>query len=159
MGPVRHAELQDSLERLAATIAADQGVELVELSLRGPGGRRLLRVDIDRVGPRGVTIDDCQRVSRALEAALDEAGLLDAHYVLEVSSPGADRPIVTADDYRRNVGRRLLVVVAQSNGERRRLRGELVGLKDGLIRLRSDSDSEVQVPLEGVVEARQDVTF
>jgi ribosome maturation factor RimP len=80
------------------------GYELYDLALTGTGGHTTLRVRIDR--PQGVTLDDCERVSKSLSALLDQADPLPSRYDLEVSSPGAERPLRNLDDYRRFVGRR-----------------------------------------------------
>jgi ribosome maturation factor RimP len=116
-------------------------------------------VDIDRAGPSGVKVDDCKRVSRALGDALDESDMIEARYILEVSSPGIDRPIMTDDDYRRNVGRKLAITTAPEGGGQQQFRGELLGMEKGLIRLRTKQGSETQIPLSGVVKACQDVAF
>ncbi len=98
MATARHAELVSGLERLATRVTAEAGLELVEVSLRGSSRRRVVRVDIDRAGPDGVGLQDCQRVSEALGLELDREELLHSGYTLEVSSPGIDRPIRTPDE-------------------------------------------------------------
>src|SRR5437588_6304411 len=80
------------------------GYELYDLALTGSGGHTTLRVRIDR--PEGVTLADCERVSKSLSALLDQADPLPTRYDLEVSSPGAERPLRRPDDYRRFVGQR-----------------------------------------------------
>jgi len=153
----RHEELVRSLDDLAAGIARAEGLELVELSVRG-SGNRLVRVDIDRCGPRGVDLADCQRISHALGSALDESDLIPARYTLEVSSPGIDRPIRTADDIRRNTGRAIRVSTIEPNDEgRREFKGILLGGEQGFLRLQETSGREVSIAIEQVQMARQDV--
>ena len=83
---------------------SDLGFELVELETAGNASRPVLRLRIDRdpgaggVGDEGVSIDDCARVSRALEHRLEASERFPATYVLEVSSPGVERPLVRADE-------------------------------------------------------------
>jgi ribosome maturation factor RimP len=86
------------------------GFDLVELRLGGVSGRPLLDVRIDRRDGRNVTVDDCAQVSRAIEPRLDSSGLVGDRYVLEVSSPGVERPLRTAADWRRFAGRRAKVL-------------------------------------------------
>lgn len=155
----RHEELIDSLREVAQQVADDAGVELVELTLRGPSRRRLLRVDIDRAGPRGVGIDDCQRVSAALGERIDDAALLEESYLLEVSSPGLDRPIVSADDFRRNVGRRVTLTARLELEGRRRFDGVLLGLEDGRVGLLEDELGEWRIGLDQVESVRQEIEF
>lgn len=96
-----------SVTSLRAAVA-DLGYELVEAESAVTAGRRVIRLRIDREGGsepgHGVTTEDCQRVSRALEALLDTAGV-DPSYLLEVSSPGIERPVRFAEHWRRYVGR------------------------------------------------------
>lgn len=152
----------DALRRLASRAVEEAGLELVDLSLRGSSRRRTLRVDIDRPGPRGVDLEDCKRVSDLLGAAIDaEDGLIEASYLLEVSSPGVDRPIRSADDIRRNTGRRVVVTVRDSADGRRSFRGLLAGERNGamILELEDEGRNEIAIPLESVETARQDVEF
>jgi ribosome maturation factor RimP len=157
MGGVRHELLLGELRRIASQVAEEAGVELVDLELRGSSNRRRLRVDIDKSGPRGVDLDDCQKVSKALGLALDEADPIGGSYVLEVSSPGADRPISSADDIRRNTGRRIVVTTEDSEEGMRSVRGLLLGETNGCLKLAEEGNGEVEIPLGKVRIARQDI--
>jgi ribosome maturation factor RimP len=130
------------------------GFDLVDVRWGGDSRRPVLRVRIDRPGStrgHGVTVDDCAAVSRALEAWLDGVAELPERYVLEVSSPGVDRPLVTDADFRRFRGERIAVkgheVLA---GRARRLEGELLGLEEeegvSTVRLRLPDGGEVSIP-------------
>jgi len=156
----RHAALLDSLRRLAARAVEECGLELVELMLRGSSRRRTLRVDIDRPGPRGVDLEDCKRVSESLGAAIDaDDDLIEGSYLLEVSSPGIDRPIRSFDDIRRNTGRRIVVTTRGAAEERRSVRGLLKGRRDSVLLLEDEDRNEIEIPLENVETARQDAEF
>lgn len=157
MGGVRHEQLLGELRRIASRVAEEAGVELVDLALRGSSNRRRLRVDIDKSGPRGVDLDDCQKVSKALGAALEEADPIGGSYVLEVSSPGADRPISSADDFRRNIGRRIVVTTEDPEQGMRSIRGLLLGEMNGCLKLAEEGNGEVEIPLGKVRIARQDI--
>ncbi len=143
----------------------DLGFELVDLVWAGSTARPILRVRIDRpdtVPGRGVSVDDCAVVSRALEAWLDEHEALPERYTLEVSSPGVDRPLVRERDFVRFSGENVAVkghdVLA---GRSRRLEGELLGLADGgegdegtvAVRLRLPSGDEVSIPRDEIAGA------
>lgn len=157
MASGRHAALLDELQRLAGRAAMEAGVELVEVVLKGPSRRRSLRVDIDRAGPRGIDLDDCRRVSELLGAAIEGTDAIHESYLLEVSSPGLDRPIRTADDIRRNTGRRIAVSTREPMEGRRSFLGLLKGEQDGSIRLHDDEYGEIEIPLEKIEMARQEV--
>lgn len=99
--PLALSELQTAVEAL--------GFELVDARVGGPAGRKLVRLRIDVAGGgrpgHGVTTGDCERVSRALETALEGAGAVGPAWQLEVSSPGIERPVRFPAHWRRYVGR------------------------------------------------------
>ena len=152
-------EIETELRRLAEPIMAETALELVEVVLKGSPGHQLVRLNIDRPGAGGVDLTDCQRVSRTLGEVLDGVELLPGGYVLEVSSPGADRPIRLADDFRRNTGRRIVVTPSDADGARRSHHGTLLGCENGELRLEGEDRKEIRIPLNGVVTARQEVAF
>jgi ribosome maturation factor RimP len=119
----------------------------------------VVRLDIDRPGADGVHLEDCQRISRTLGRRLDDHEPISGQYVLEVSSPGADRPIRSDDDFRRNTGRRVMVETADAEGRRRSYRGTLLGYSDGELRLSGEEPDGLRIRLESVVSARQEIGF
>lgn len=155
----RHEELLGQIRALAASAAEDASVEIVELRVSGSSRSRRIRVDIDRAGPVSVSHEDCRLVSSALDRAIEDAGILSDGYVLEVSSPGADRPICTADDARRNVGRRVVVSLRLPLDGRRELRGVLMPSEIDSLRVVEDEMGEVCIPRDRVAMARQDLVF
>jgi ribosome maturation factor RimP len=130
------------------------GYELYDLTLTGTGGHPTLRVRIDK--PEGVTLDDCERVSRALGALLDQADPLPARYDLEVSSPGAERPLRGLDEYRRFVGRR--ANVRYRTGESERVaEGLLSAVSEDAIELQlrdRKGPTTIAIPLSDIQAAR-----
>ena len=153
----RH-QLEAELTQLALPLLTEAGLELVELALKGSGNRQVLSLSIDRAGSEGIGLEDCQRISRELSPVLDDAESISMSYVLEVSSPGIDRPIRTADDIRRNTGRRVVVTARDATGRQRSYRGTLLGSQTEQLRLSGEAEGETRIPLENVVSARQDVS-
>jgi len=149
-----HPELY---ERLAERVAA-LGFELVELERAGSRTRPILRLRVDRPDAgegNGVTVGECARLSRALEAELDEDPNVAERYVLEVSSPGVERPLVRAADFSRFAGREVAVKGTRAlAGRGKRLEGELVGLveEDGQeqIRLVLKDGETINIPRAAV---------
>jgi ribosome maturation factor RimP len=146
------------IEKELADRIEDLGFELVEVRWGGSGQRPQLKLRIDRPGSGpgfGVTVDECASVSRALEPWLDEHAALSRRYVLEVSSPGVERPLVKGRDFERFRGERVAVVgTGLLAGLSTRLEGELLGL-EGVgsetesVRLRlggSAGEREVSIP-------------
>lgn len=131
------------------------GFDLVEFRRGGTARRPLLDVRIDRRDGSKVTIEDCAQVSRAIEPKLDASGMVGDQYVLEVSSPGVERPLRHAADWRRFVGRRASVSSRAVGG---RIEGDIVGLEgeEGahVAVLRDQRGTEHRVPLADIKEAR-----
>ncbi len=119
----------------------------------GTKARPLVEVRIDRRDGQSVSVDDCARVSRALEARLDPSGLVSEHYVLQVSSPG-DRPLRSSAEWRRFVGRWVSVLAPEHGG---RFEAKLldVGLgESGELATLEVDGKQRHVPLAAVKEAR-----
>ncbi len=112
-------------------------------------------VRIDRRDGEKVTVDDCARASRAIEARLDSDASIAERYVLEVSSPGAERPLRTTRDWQRFVGRRANVTSAALGA---RQEYEIIAvdttLEGDVALLRDAKGAEHRVPLAAVTEAR-----
>jgi ribosome maturation factor RimP len=155
---VRKGGIEDEVRRLALPVVTDLGLEIVDTVFGRRGHRWYVRVDIDRAGTEGVRLEDCERVSGALEAALDESGVVEDAYVLEVSSPGLDRPIRTDDDVRRNTGRAVVVETREPIDGRRSFRGVLLGADRDAFRLR-EAGGETRVPRSLIVKAHQEIGF
>ena len=152
---------EQSLEQALEERTEAMGFELVELERAGSKARPVLRVRVDRPDSKpgdGISLEECARVSRALEEYLDALPALARNYVLEVSSPGVERPLVRRGDYDRFRGHEVAVRgYAPLAGRGRRLQGELLGLEEGPdgdgVRLRLEDGEEVVVPREGIARA------
>jgi len=125
---------ENTLDRDLEEHVTRLGFEIVELERGGSRARPTLRVRIDRPNAergKGVTLEDCSGVNRALQTFLDEDARLGDRYVLEVSSPGVERPLVRRGDFERFAGHE---VVLRGNdaldGGEKRLEGTLVGIRD-----------------------------
>src|ERR1700755_2670796 len=102
----RDADIVELVRTRAAGVAATLGLEIFDVQFRREAGGMVLRVQVDRPGPAAtaedsVSVEDCARVSRDLSAILDVEDVVPVAYILEVSSPGLDRPPRQADDYTR----------------------------------------------------------
>ena len=151
-------EIAQDLERRVEEL----GYEVVELRWGGSGRRPMLKLRIDRpdtIRGEGVTVDECAKVSRALESWLDEYEGLSERYVLEVSSPGVDRPLVRPRDFERFKGEHVAVKGKEALiGKSTRIEGELLGLADPgtdeeSVRLRLSSGEEVSVSRSDIRKA------
>ena len=123
---------EEALERELEARIEGLGYELVELERAGSKTRPILRIRIDRPGSdAGVTLDDCSQVSRALEAYLDQSPELGERYVLEVSSPGVERPLVKRGDYERFAGKEVSIKTSEAVEDLgKRVEGVLRGIDE-----------------------------
>jgi ribosome maturation factor RimP len=145
-----------AVEAAAERAAAMLGLEVVSVIYHGSGRRSLLRVDVDRAGPVCVGVEDCQRMSVRLGEILDEMDIIEESYTLEISSPGIDRPIRTDDDFRRNLGRKVLARTAEPVEGAREFRGVLARSDSEHAVLRSGDGREWTLPRSGLVSLHQD---
>jgi ribosome maturation factor RimP len=130
----------EAVEPLLSAVAAGQGVELYDLEYVKEGGDRILRLYIDKDG--GVDLNDCERVSRAAEALLDEKDPIPAAYVLEVSSPGIERKLKKESHFARYVGAKVEIRLFSPLDGRKKFTGILNGLENGIVTL-TDSTGNV----------------
>ena len=130
---------------LAERVASTHGVEVLELKLRGQGRGRVLSVILDADGP--VEADVVERVSKDLSRALDQADPLQGSYILEVTTPGLERPLQSARDFRRQRGHEVSIV---RGGAASSVQGVVLDADDQAVTLDVDG-SQVQVPLSDVV--------
>ncbi len=130
-------------------------IELDDIELSKMRSKALLRVFIDREG--GVTIDDCERVSREVEAILDVEDLIPCSYVLEVSSPGLDRPLKGPKDFKRFTGRNARVVTTQPVDKQSFFIGKIAAAGDNEIELLLPQDRQVTIAYINISKARLEV--
>ena len=148
--------MKEALEALVNEELAPLGLELVELKVGGSKGRPVLDVRVDRLDLQKVQVGDCERASRAIEARLDaQPDLITSRYVLEVSSPGMERPLRTEREWRRFVGRKAGVNSLTLHG---RQEVDIVAVEgeapEVTLRLRDAKGNEHVVALADVTDAR-----
>ena len=149
------------VEETARPLIEDRGLELVGVELVKEGSNRYLRLFVDKEG--GVTFDDCEAVSRAVDARLDELLPYPPYEYFEVSSPGLERPIKRDEDFARYTGHAVAITTFAPIDGQKLFVGELVGLIDGSVVLRlkegKAAGSKVAIPRSQVAGARLHVEF
>ena len=152
--------MNEALQSLVIEELDGLGYDLVELRAAGSRARPTLQLRIDRRDGVPVTVSDCALVSRAVEAKLETEKKVGAEYVLEVSSPGIERPLHRAADWRRFVGHRASVLSPMLQG---RAEVEILGVEgsDGAERIvvRTAEGSEQRIALADVKDARLAFTW
>ena len=135
----------NTIREIAGRVATAQGVEVVDVELRGGGKARTLRITIDK--PEGVTHEDCAMVSREVSTILDvEDAVQGPSYTLEVSSPGLDRPLLKAEDYRRFAGSRLKLTTREPVNGNRHFEARLQSFENGKLTLETISGKKKPKP-------------
>jgi ribosome maturation factor RimP len=152
--------MNGTLEHVVASEIKPLGLELFELKLGGSKGRPVLDVRIEREDGQTVTVEDCATASRTIEAKLDQENFGGRQYVLEVSSPGVERPLRNAKDWRRFIGS-AAVVTANVPGDaagRRTDEIEIAGVEgdagDEILVVHDERGRERRFPLSAVEKAR-----
>jgi len=156
------ADVITTVTGLADTLLTPQGLELVDLEYKREGRDMVLRLFIDK--PGGVTLDDCASVSRELSEIMDVEDVVPDHYTLEVSSPGLNRPLNKAADYVRYTGKlvkvRTFELQPDDEGNRRKtFLGELLGLEDGVVRVRLKEGQTASIPLDKIAKSNLEFEF
>lgn len=150
-------KLDPKIDGELAAIARGEGLELLAVEVTGSGAHTVVRLVVE--GPDGVDLDRCASVSRQASAFLDVEDPIAHRYTLEVSSPGLDRKLYAASDYDRFAGRRVKVRMQPGYREHRSVVGELIGLANGVVRIQTDADGELELPAAEVFEARLEVDW
>lgn len=140
--------VEELVEEIARPLVEERGLELVGVELVKEGANRYLRVYIDKEG--GVTFDDCEVVSRAVDSRLDEQMPDPPYEYFEVSSPGLERPLKRDADFARYAGRQVTVTTFAPVDGQKLFVGELVGLVDGnvVVRLSEGKQKGQEIALE-----------
>lgn len=152
--------MNETLETLVAAEIKPLGLELFELKVGGGKGRPVLDVRVDREDGERVTVADCAAASRAIESRLDADDFAGRNYVLEVSSPGVERPLRNATDWRKYIGRTAVVTtnVPGDPAGRRTDEVEIAAVEgesgQEIVTVRNERGDERRFPLAAVEKAR-----
>ena len=161
---LRQADVVVEVRTIARRVAGAHGLEIFDVQLRREAGGMVLRVQIDRPGPAAtaedsVSVGDCAEVSRELSAILDVEDIVPTSYILEVSSPGLDRPLRHAEDYHRFSGRRAKLVMREAIDGQRFFKGRLGGVEDNAVLIDADDGCRHRVPIGVITRANLEVEF
>ena len=148
--------MSSNLQELVQKEVESLGYELVEFRVGGPRARPVLDVRIDTPTGEAIRVADCEAVSRRLEARLDAApDVVSGRYVLEVSSPGIERPLRSLRDWRRFVGRRASVKSERFAAIGGHVEVQIVSVGDDeVVRVRDDKGMEHDLALADIERAR-----
>lgn len=144
--------VEEKIHALATRVAEEYSFEVVDMQLWAKGKRTLLRVFIDKEG--GITLDNCETFSRRFEALLDVEDPITGAYILEVSSPGLDRPLKNSTDFRKNLGKMVRIVTKEKINNQSFFVGRLEAINDQSLSLSfTEGRGEVEIPLTMISRA------
>jgi ribosome maturation factor RimP len=147
----------DKVSQLVEPVVHEFGMEIVDVEFRPERGRWILRVFIDKEG--GITVDDCASVSRELGDLIEAEDIIDYPYVLEISSPGLNRPLRKESDFIRAIGKMVRLKMSRPINRRRNFTGRLANVREGVISLLVDENNLVELPLKEIDKARLKYEF
>jgi ribosome maturation factor RimP len=156
--------LLDQIRTIAERVAATRGLEVWDVQSRRESTGHVVRVFVDRPGPaatpeESVSVEDCATVNRDLGTMLDVEDVVPFAYVLEVSSPGLDRPLRGLEDYQRFEGRWAKVVVSEAVDNQKAFEGRLRGVDAGDVLLEGARGRIHRLPARLISRGRLEVEF
>ena len=152
------SDLQEQIQQVLDPIVASLGLTLWDLEFRKEGPQWLLRIYIEREAG-GVTLNDCEAVSRDLGAVLDVEDIIPHAYTLEVSSPGLDRSLTKPEHFRQCLGQRVRIKTYQAINGEKVFKGRLTDLDGTVIVLETETGGALRVPMAEVAKASLEVVL
>lgn len=148
---------EKKVEAILMPIIEEKNFELVDVEFVKEGPNWYLRIYIDKEG--GITIDDCEAVSRALEVELDKEDLIEQAYILEVSSPGIDRPLKKESDFVKYAGEIVDIKLYKAFEGSKEYQGALKGLENNIVTITDDNGKEISFDRKDIAGVRLAVIF
>lgn len=154
----------EQIRAIAERVAASRGLVIWDIQSRREATGHVVRVFVDRPGPaatpeESVSIEDCEQINREIGTILDVEDPLPFAYVLEVSSPGLDRPLRDVTEYRRFTGRLAKVVVREAVDNQKAFEGRLRGVEDDDVLLEGPNGRMHRLPIRLIARGRLEVEF
>jgi len=147
----------DRLKEIIEPILQEEETELVEIIYRREGRRQVLRLLVDKES--GIKLSDCVMLNQRISQALEEANAITESYIVEVDSPGMDRPFKTKRDYERAKGRMVRVSLNEAILDKKEYIARLEEILDDSIKIDIKKKGIVEVPFAKIIRARQEPEF
>jgi len=149
--------IKEKVLRLAQEAIRGFSVEIEDVEIIGHRGRMIVRIIID--SQDGISINDCERVSRQIEALLDIEDPIPTSYTLEVSSPGLDRPLKSIKDYKRFISKLVRIITKEKLNNQTFFIGRIKAVEGDEILLQINNHTEVRIPFNIIAKANLEVEF
>jgi ribosome maturation factor RimP len=152
------ADLTEQIRRLLNPILESLGLTLWDMEFQKHGPQWLLRIYIDREDT-GVTLNDCETVSRDLGTSLDVEDIILHSYNLEVSSPGLDRTLSKPEHFTRFSGSAVKIKTYQQINGQKVFQGKLLGLEGNMVKVEMETGTVIEIPISAIAKASLEVKF
>lgn len=151
---LKKTPLIEKIESVIEPVIEDMGFELVRVSVIGTG-KPILEIMVDTVdADTNIKLDECGEISKAISAVMDVENVMgDKAYMLDVGSPGVDRPLTKLNDFDRYTGRKAKIETDTLIEGRKRFKGEIMGLKENNVLLK-DEDGVINIPVDYIEKAK-----
>ena len=148
----RREQYEERTEQLVMPSVDENNFELVDIEYVKEAGNWFLRVYIDKQG--GITIDDCELVSRALSEQLDKDDFIEDSYILEVSSPGLGRPLKKEKDFERSIGKEVEVRLFQAINKQKEYIGILTSYDKDTVTVELEEENPLTIQRKNIALIR-----
>ncbi len=146
-------EVREIIEKLIENLE----YELVDLEYKKEGSSKFLRIFLDK--PGGITIDDCQTMSKTIGEELDKTDPIKESYYLEVSSPGLDRPLKNDKDFKRNLNKDVEIKLYEPLDGTKLIQGSLIEFDEESLKIQYEDESMIDIPRDKIALIRLAVKF
>ena len=150
-------EILDRIKETVYPIVEKEGAEVTDITYKREGGAMVLRILLDK--PSHITIGECGKINNELSERLDEANIIEEHYVIEVSSPGLDRPIIKRRDFERVLGKDIRVSTYGPIDGKNVFIGKLLGIGDLTIVVEDKEGISTEIELKKIARAKLEIAF
>ena len=153
----KREDYEQKTEALVMPLIEENGFELVDVEYVKEAGNYYLRVYIDKEG--GITVDDCEVISRALGDKLDADDFIDDSYILEVSSPGLGRPLKKEKDFLRSIGKEIEIKLYGAINHQKDFEGILKSYTEDTVTIEIGEEEEMTIAREDIALIRLSFDF
>tara|TARA_A100001037_G_scaffold248675_1_gene231092 strand:- start:2268 stop:2801 length:534 start_codon:yes stop_codon:yes gene_type:complete len=135
-------EREEAISALLAPVLDSKGYSLVRVRIMSEG-QSTLQVMVERSGGKAIELEDCADVSAVVSALLDAKDLMEGPYQLEISSPGIDRPLMNAEDFKRYMGYDASIIWNAIRKHRPKLKGRIVGVANEAVKIQAEGNKKI----------------
>jgi ribosome maturation factor RimP len=143
--------IAERIDKIAAEAAIENGVEFVHSEIVGSKRNKTVRIYIDK--PDGVTLEDCSTVSRSMEAVIDADDFIPSPYVLEISSPGLERPLFSIQDFEKFAGKKAKVKTTDAIDGQANFNGRISAVEGLDVVFDDKTNGTVRIPFDKIAKA------